>query len=145
MLTLPRELLDDIRTSLSWNPTHTNLLASPEQTNDGGHLPGRFCTRLLKSTVWRQPSNSSLQYLQTGQATSWRRTETSFMQLHPEASFFFDARSYTYDIRQKFKAKLKSAMIRTALKEFTFVFSECDSIALDLMTDGMRYSKHRCA
>jgi len=54
--------------------------------------------------------------------------------------FLFDARSYTCDIRNEFKAKLKSAMIRMALMELTFVFSECDSIGLDLMTDGIRYN-----
>lgn len=53
--------------------------------------------------------------------------------------FSFDPRSYTHDICGKFKIKLRSAMPRTTLKEFTFVFSECDSVALDLMTDGTRY------
>jgi hypothetical protein len=53
--------------------------------------------------------------------------------------FSFDARSYTHDIHDKFRIKLQSAMPRTMLKEFTFIFSECDSIALDLMTDGTRY------
>jgi hypothetical protein len=53
--------------------------------------------------------------------------------------FSFDARSYTHNIRGKFRIKLQSAMPWTTLKEFTFVFSECNYIALDLMTDGTRY------
>jgi hypothetical protein len=141
MLTLPRELLDDIL-YLVVLESNTYELAGFARTNKRWWALARA---FLYETVEVDSMETAVKFLatiSTDGAGNVFGDEPKHLLCNCilRLRFFFDARSYTYDIRQKFKAKLKSAMIRTALKEFTFVFSECDSIALDLMTDGMRYS-----